>query len=68
MQQLHLWEKNVIRVSDYMNHRIFTLKCIGQNLIPVSIRLKPVRSKHNISASARKIIDNAEKQLMQDRI
>ena len=65
LQQLHLWEKNVIRVSDYKNHRIFTLKCIGQNLIPVSIRLKPITSKQNISASARKIIERAEKQLMQ---
>ena len=26
LQQLHLWEKNAIRVSDYKNHRIFTLK------------------------------------------
>ena len=67
IQQFHLWEKNVIRVSNYKNHRIFMLKCIGQNLIPVSIRLKPVRSKQNISASARKIIEKAEKQLMQDR-
>ena len=39
------------------NHRIFTLRCIGLNIIPVSIRLKPVRSKQNISTSARKIIE-----------
>ena len=38
------------------------------NIIPVSIRLKPVRSKQNISTSARKIIEKAEKQLMQDRV
>ena len=68
IQQLHLWEKNVIKVSNYKNHRIFTLKCIGQNVIPVSIRLKPVRRKPNISASARKIIEKAENQLMQDRV
>ena len=42
LQQLHLWEKTMIRVSNYKNHRIFTLKYIGQNLIPVSIRLKPI--------------------------
>ena len=47
---------------------LFTLKCIGQNLIPVSIRLKPIKSKQNISASARKIIERAERQLMQDRV
>ena len=54
LQHLHLWEKNVVKVSDYKNHRIFTLKCISNNLTPVSIRLKPIRSKQNISASARK--------------
>ena len=63
-----LWERNVIRASDYKNHRIFALKCIGQNLIPVSIKLKPIKSKQNISTSARKIIERAERQLMQDRI
>ena len=63
-----LWEKNTIRVSSYRNHRIFTLRCIGLNLIPVSIRLKPVRSKQNISASARKIIEKAVRQLLQDRV
>ena len=62
-----LWEKNAIRVNNYKNHRIFTLKCIRQNVIPVSIRLKPIRSKQNISTSARKIIERAERQLMQDR-
>ena len=65
---MHQWEKNVIRASDFKNHRIFTLRCIGLNQIPFSIRLKPVRSKQNISASARKIIEKAEKQLMQDRV
>ena len=68
IQQLCQWEKNIIRASNFKNHRICTLRCIGLNLIPVSIRLKPARSKHNISASARKIIEKAEKQLMQDRV
>ena len=68
LQELHLWEKNLVKVSDYKNHRIFTLKCISNNLTPVSIRLKPLRSKQNISASARNIIERAERQLMQDRV
>ena len=68
IQQLYLWEKNTVKASDYRNHRIFTLRCIGLNLILVSIRLKPVRSKQNSSASAGKIIEKAEKQLMQDRV
>ena len=68
IQQLHLWEKNTIRASNYKNHRIFTLRCIGLNLILVSIRLKPVKSKQNISTTASKIIEKAEKQLVQDRV
>ena len=44
------------------------LKCIGQNLVPVSIRLKPLKSKQFISANATKIIERAEQQLMQDRV
>ena len=68
IQQLCRWEKNIIRASDYKNHRIFTLRCIGLSLIPVSIRLKPIASKQHISPSARKIIEKAEKQLLQDRV
>ena len=68
LQQLHLREKNMIRSSNCKNYRIFTLKCIGHNLIPVSIRLKPIKSKQNINISARKIIERAERQLMQDRV
>ena len=44
------------------------LRCLGLNLIPVSIRLKPVASKQHIIPSARKIIEKAEKQLLQDRV
>ena len=44
------------------------MRCIGLSLIPVSIRLKPVASKQHISPSARKIIEKAEKQLLQDRV
>ena len=66
LQQLQLWEKNVLRASDYRNHRIFTLKCISHNLTLVSVKLKPSDSK--ISPSARKIIEKAERQLMQDRV
>ena len=52
IQQLPLWEKSVIKASNFKNHRIFMLKYIGQNLIPVSIRLKPIKSKQFISANA----------------
>ena len=65
---MHRWEKSVIKASDYRNHRIFMLKCIGHNLIPVSIRLKPIKSKQFISANARKIIEKGERQLMHNRV
>ena len=68
IQQLCQWEKNTIRASNCKNHRIFTLRCIGLSLIPVSIRLKPVASKQHISPSPRKIIEKAEKQLLEDRV
>ena len=56
----------MIRLSDYKNHRIFTLRCISKNLVPVSIRLKLANNK--LSQGARKIIEKAEKQLLQDRV
>ena len=42
--------------------------CGRKNLIPVSIRLKPLKSKQFISTNARKIIERAERQLMQERV
>ena len=35
-----LWEKLRLRASEYKNHRIFTLRYIHNDLIPVSIKLK----------------------------
>ena len=66
LNQLRLWEKDVIRLSDYKNHRIFTLRYINKNLVPVNIRLKSANRK--LSQGARKIIEKAEKQLLQDRV
>ena len=34
------WERLQLRASDYKNHRIFTLRCLHKDLIPVSIKLK----------------------------
>ena len=34
------WERLWLRASDYKNHRVFTLRCIHKDLIPVSIKLK----------------------------
>ena len=66
MQQLQLWEKGVLKESDYKNHGIFTLKYISNNLVPVSVKLKSSCSK--LSQGARKVIERAERQLLQDRV
>ena len=66
LNQLQLWEKGTIRLSDYKYHRIFTLRCISKNLVPVSIKFKLDKSK--LSQGARKIIKKAERQLLQDRV
>ena len=34
------WERFQLRDCNYRNHRIFTLKCISSELVPVSLRLK----------------------------
>ena len=68
LKQLCSWERSVLRTCDYKNHRIFTLKCISHSLMPVSIKLRPTKSKLRINASARKIIERAERQLLQDRV
>ena len=64
LNQLQLWEKDTIRLSKYKNH-IYTLRCISNNLVPVSVKLKLSHSK--LSQGARKIIEKAERQLLQDR-
>ena len=58
--------KGVLRQSNYKNHRIFTLKCISKDLLPVSVKL--MSSCRKLSQGARKIIENAEKQLLQDGV
>ena len=52
-----LWEKLQLRASEYKNHRIFTLRCIHNDLIPVSIKLKSTLK----SARANKILRKQKK-------
>ena len=52
------------RAPDYKYHRIFTLRCLHKELIPVSIKLKSTLK----TEKARKIIRKAEKDLLQARI
>ena len=57
------WERLHLRDSDYKNHRIFTLRCIHKDLVPVSIRLQTTLRTEK--AKKNRI---AEKQLLQARI
>ena len=54
------WERLWLRASDYKNHRIFTLRCLYKDLVPVKSTLKRERAK--------KIVRKAEKDLIQARI
>ena len=58
------WERLRLRSSDYKNHRIFSLRCIHKELIPVSIKLKSTLD----TPKARQIITKAEKDLLQARV
>ena len=58
------WERLRLRSSDYKNHRIFSLRCIHKDLIPVSIKLKSTLD----TSKARQITRKAEKDLLQARV
>ena len=58
------WERLQLRESDYKNHRIFTLRCLHKDLVPVSIKLKSTLKTDR----AKKIVRKAEKDLIQARI
>ena len=58
------WEKLELKMATFQNNRIFLLRCLKEDLIPVSIRLKS-----NISTpKAKQIIRKAEKALLNERI
>ena len=64
LRLLKEWEKFQLRQCNFKNHRIFTLRCIHSELVPVSIRLKSTLK----SERAKKILRTAEKQLLQTRL
>ena len=64
LRLLRDWEKFQLRQCNFKNHRIFTLRCIHSELVPVSIRLKSTLK----SERAKKILRTAEKQLLQTRL
>ena len=67
LEALHLfrdWERHWLSASNYKHHRIFTLRCIHKELVPVSIKLKTTKKTNR----ARKIIKQAERNLLQARV
>ena len=58
------WERLQLREIDYKNHRIFTLRCLYRELVPVSLKLKSTLN----TTTAKKIIRKVEKELIQARI
>ena len=58
------WEKMEGKVSNFKNHRRFSLRCLSQGVTPVSMKLKNLtRTKKGEG-----IIKRAEKQLLNERI
>ena len=58
------WERLWLRASDYKNHRIFTLRGLHKDLIPVSIKLKTTLKTER----AKKIVRKAQIDLLQARV
>ena len=61
---LRWWEKLELKMADFQNHWRFTLRCLSQDLIPVSIKLKTtVKTTKGIY-----IVRKAERMLMNERV
>ena len=61
---LQQWEKLEKKMADYRNHLRFTIKCLKNEVIPVSVRLKTnIKTPKGIQ-----IIRKAEKQLLNECI
>ena len=58
------WERSEKKMADFKNHRRFTLRCLDNNIIPVSLRLKSnIRTPRAIN-----IIKKTERALLNERI
>ena len=64
LRLLRDWERLQFKQCNYKNHRIFTLRCLHNDLVPVNIKLKSTFK----SERAKKILRMAEKQLLQTRL
>ena len=58
------WEKLEYKMAAYQNHRIFLLRCLKEDMVPVSVKLKS-----NITTpKARLITKKAERAILNERI
>ena len=58
------WEKYKKKIVDFTNHRRFTLRCLAEDLVPVSIHLK-----QNIKTpKGLQIIKKSERALLNERV
>ena len=61
---LRQWENLEKKMADFKNHQRFTIKCLKNNIVPVSVRLKTnIKTTKGIE-----IIRRAEKQLLNERV
>ena len=58
------WEKYERKMADFSNHRQFTLRCLSEGLVPVSLHL----SSNMKTPKGIQIIRRAERALMNERI
>ena len=58
------WEKLEYKMVAFQNHRIFSLRCLKEDLIPVSVKLK----SNLTTPKARQIIRKTERVLLNERI
>ena len=58
------WEKLEYKMAAFQNHRIFTLRCLKEDLIPVSAKLK----SNFKTPRAKNIIKKAERALLNERV
>ena len=61
---LRQWEKLEMKMVDFKNHRRFTLRCLSQGLVPVSIKLKTTVK----TPKGTYIVRKAKKMLMNERV
>ena len=58
------WEKLEYKMAAFQNHRIFSLRCLKEDLVPVSVQLR-----NNVKTPKAKIITRkAERTLLNERI